>query len=430
MQRILRTGIVVGTLGLQWISSAQPTVAQQQPLIKALDDIGSASREFQDFVALDAARKSEMLNAVLRNAEHVAGDKGSRYADEVTESILRLTGKRPVPDDSPPVDVVPAPTQLGAELFLDRASPIATWRSTPTTAHGIPSNGTRRIAALVPVAGAAQRYASRISEDATWRSNFLSFLSEDFGTPVMRAYGGFGSVDVKPGGFPACVAVRNSSQLTQGGSGVLIGPNVVLTAAHVIAGGFDDRVFVGTDVEDAQEVRVRTAIAHGGYGKRTTASGLEVHENDIGLLFLGEPLVNCTPLKLADRAQVDMLTKCRLVGYGLAISRNGEIGMPGIQRTAVLVKAATNPDLFPCNAEYEFIAGDNITDSCAGDSGGPVLIPIDGDGSGELVVAGLVSRGLPGGGFCSGGGGIYVIPRHFQAWIEETAASNQGTLSW
>jgi secreted trypsin-like serine protease len=280
------------------------------------------------------------------------------------------------------------------------------------------------------VVGGAQRQAARISEDATWRSNFLSFLSEGFETPLMRSYGGIDSDEVRSGGFPECVAVRNSSQLVQGGSGVLIGPNVVLTAAHVIAGGFCDRVLVGTDVENAQEVKVRTAIAHGGYGKRTTASGLEVHENDIGLLLLEQPLANCTPLKLADRAQVDMLIKCRLVGYGLNISRNGDIGMPGIQRTAVLVKAATNPDLFPCNAEYEFIAGDNITDSCAGDSGGPVLIPVDGTGSAELLVAGLVSRGLPGGGLCSGGGGIYVIPSHFQEWIEEMAASNQGTLSW
>ena len=74
-----------------------------------------------------------------------------------------------------------------------------------------------------------------------------------------------------------------------------------------------------------------------------------------------------------------------------------------------------NPQVAPGG---EFVAGGGGTDSCFGDSGGPVYL----DTPRGAVVIGAVSRGVDGAATPCGGGGIYVRTDKVIAWIEETAA--------
>jgi uncharacterized protein (TIGR03382 family) len=64
----------------------------------------------------------------------------------------------------------------------------------------------------------------------------------------------------------------------------------------------------------------------------------------------------------------------------------------------------------------EFVAGGGGTDSCFGDSGGPVYL----DTPRGVVAIGAVSRGVNGAQMPCGSGGIYVRTDKIIDWIEQT----------
>lgn len=159
-------------------------------------------------------------------------------------------------------------------------------------------------------------------------------------------------------------------------SGVVIGPRLVITAAHCFAElfadgrGFDDlEVFAGADARiGAGEWRaVDAARLHPGYDPSTRTA-------DLALALLDGELSDTTPVPLgtlpADGSAVGATV--RLVGFGITESSIE----PGIRRTGSATIASYDETTVHLSPSPSL--------SCAGDSGGAVLLD---DGSGERLIA-------------------------------------------
>ena len=239
-----------------------------------------------------------------------------------------------------------------------------------------------------------------------------------------RVFGGVADYDEE---FPCCVRIVSGEG---SGSGVLIGPNVVLTAAHVLSPqdqerGFPHLVILGCDGRPGyhkETFRSRMVIRHDGYDPVRV-------ENDIGLLILdkdvpqkvGDIPKDVRPLPLAAGDEVDVMKRVMVVGYGLT-----ERGISGIRHKGLMFVGG-EPARYGAHA-YEFVAMAPGIDACKGDSGGPCLIRKEGQGGADYHVAAVVSRGIQSRASC-GEGGIQVRVGPFRDWIERKAAEHGGRLT-
>jgi MYXO-CTERM domain-containing protein len=162
-------------------------------------------------------------------------------------------------------------------------------------------------------------------------------------------------------------------------SGTLIGPRVVLSAAHC----FEQRerrseleVLAGTSSDDpAAQVRAVVQIElHPDYDEASKS-------NDLALLLLDEPLDGIEPAATAARAllEADLGISVRLVGFGEAETPDSR----GVKRTGTATVDQVAATIF------RIAPGPAMT--CNGDSGGAVLADL---GDGERVV-GVTSIGDP-----------------------------------
>ncbi|SFR29080.1 Trypsin [Lentzea waywayandensis] len=201
--------------------------------------------------------------------------------------------------------------------------------------------------------------------------------------------------------FPECVAVGATNRWCC--SGILVAPNVVVTAAHCI-GACSSRVFFGTDVrfpKDGRIVNVSQSVKHPGYDKRV---------NDIAVLILSEPVTDVEPRKMAQAPPA--VPSVRLAGYG----NTDTAGRRGYgQRRRVDVPMASQDPRFGADPALEFVAGSPMLDrdSCTGDSGGPAYV-----WSGqEWLLAGVTSRATASSVRPCGDGGIYSRVDVHAAWV-------------
>jgi secreted trypsin-like serine protease len=217
------------------------------------------------------------------------------------------------------------------------------------------------------------------------------------------------------GGEAAGSAWPQVAALLQGGeavcSGVLIAPNVVLSAGH--CGKRIDEVLLkaesltgpGETIEVSEVVR---------YPKHYASYDLEV------LILERESSVQ--PATIVQDCVLDELVDgaaATIVGYG-ATDRWGANYVDELLQAQITI---TDPDCEAtergCIAEVspggELGAGGDGKDTCYGDSGGPIFLNTD---QGDFLV-GITSRGWDDVTVDCGQGGIYVRPDAVLAWLED-----------
>ncbi len=243
----------------------------------------------------------------------------------------------------------------------------------------------------------------------------IAFLALALLFPATAAFGQVvGGADAPVGKWDDTAAVYFGGN--QGCTGVLIAPNVALTAGHCIGG--ISRIMVGSnDLNSGGELidvirEVRHPSSNSTY--------------DIGVLVLAEPAATTQPRTIARGCVAEQWledgAEVAIVGYG-ALNTNAS-GFTNILQEAftTINDHDCEPASFGCQSAVspggELTAGGMGIDSCNGDSGGPLYLLTP---RGAFLV-GITSRAMfGGGGQPCGDGGIYVRPDAVIDWIEQTA---------
>ncbi len=202
----------------------------------------------------------------------------------------------------------------------------------------------------------------------------------------------------------------------------LIGRRWVLTAAHCLydknfdpVPAADIRVVLGIDNldDEADELVVTNTIIHPDYQPETTSS-----TNDIALLELAQSTSHPTMEIYKDDSSTG--TDSVVIGWGATkydTFTNQSSAFPKILRE-VTVPVVSNSI---CNSVYGTIHSSQMCaglknggkDSCAGDSGGPLMIKE----SGQYKQAGIVSYGA--GCAVADAYGVYTRVASFTGWIND-----------
>ena len=225
---------------------------------------------------------------------------------------------------------------------------------------------------------------------------------------LARIVGGFPTA---PHAYPECALIgqRNvNGTLGWFCTGVLVHPQVVLTAAHcqnplaginvVALNALDIRDLQSAEFVDVRRVRVNPL--------HPTTIG-----NDISVLIL-RSASSVTPVPIATTDEIADATQTTLVGFGnddlhstsgFGTQREVTIDITNVRRGPLDDLDAAEQAL-GFESDREFTAGGGGFDSCNGDSGGPAYI----EATDGRRVAGLTSRATRGFTTPCGDGGIYT----------------------
>jgi len=218
---------------------------------------------------------------------------------------------------------------------------------------------------------------------------------------------------VPSGKWPDAVAVLSA---TGSCTGTLIAPDIVLTAGHCANPA-------------PTTVIANTTNYNGAGGIRATVKSVTAYPNwentfDVAVIVLNAPIAGVTPRRVGAACTFQSFADnmmVHLVGFGLTDTAGMGDNTTLREASAPIVDADCSTTGKGCSAGAapagEFIAGGGGTDSCYGDSGGPVYL----DTPRGTVVVGAVSRGLDNAATPCGGGGIYVRTDKVLQWIETTA---------
>lgn len=221
-----------------------------------------------------------------------------------------------------------------------------------------------------------------------------------------------GGSTVPSGKWPDAVAVLGAKGMC---TGTLIAPTVVVTAGHCAG------------IEANQVIANTTDYASGG-GARANIKSVTAYPDwkntfDVSVIVLETPIAGIEPRAVGTACTFTTFTTAshvHLVGFG----RTTETGSGGNTQLHEAMASVRDPDCskgLGCEPAIapggEFVAGGDGTDSCFGDSGGPVYL----DTASGQVLIGAVSRGVDGSSSVCGGGGIYVRTDKIVDWLEATA---------
>lgn len=221
-----------------------------------------------------------------------------------------------------------------------------------------------------------------------------------------------GGTTVPAGKWPDAVAVIGA----QGScTGTLIAPTVVLTAGHCAEVNPSQIIANTTDyaVQGGVHVNVRSVTSYPAWQSTY----------DLAVIVLDKPVTGITPRAVGIDCTFDAFAagaQVHLVGFGL-IDETGTGNNTALHEAMAPVTNPTCTTGRGCQDSVapggEFVAGGSGTDSCFGDSGGPVYLDTP---RGPVVIA-AVSRGVNGSATACGGGGIYVRTDKLVPWLETTA---------
>ena len=236
-------------------------------------------------------------------------------------------------------------------------------------------------------------------------------LPGDAGADPRPVVGGVPSV---AGDWPYAAAMQSNGTFTC--SGVLIAPDLVLTAGHC---GWN-----------LTEVRLDTVDHSGEAGELVPVAEVWVHEDfyqtfDVALVRL-ETAASVAPPRLGLSCMAGVLLQdggeAVVVGFGATDLEGEDLGTTLNEATVDIEDADCDDPLRGCNEAVmpagEVRAGGGGVDSCVGDSGGPLLVR-DTDGLPWLV--GITSRSAVPSETSCGDGGIYVRVDAVQEWLESVS---------
>lgn len=204
-----------------------------------------------------------------------------------------------------------------------------------------------------------------------------------------------GGVEATPGEMPFIVSLQTDGRHFCGGS--LIGPDVVLTAAHCVLAVNDFEVAIGLhslrDVQKVERFDVKNYLLHPNYGV------LSKNDSDFAIVKLAgrskfKPiLLNNVEISIPDQSSNEFAIRSVTAGWGVLSEEGGGLSLY-LQKVEVpLVDSIT------CNKAYNGKITDQMLcagfkegkkDSCQGDSGGPLFVT---DSDGNKILVGVVSWG-------------------------------------
>ncbi len=222
-----------------------------------------------------------------------------------------------------------------------------------------------------------------------------------------------GGAPAAAGDWPAAAAIYVSGSFSC--SGVLVAPDVVLTAAHCLGNPYVQKhVVLDTIDHTTGTVPIPVEASYGYEDPFNTF--------DVAAFVLSEP-APVQPRRILQDCMVEDYLRAgatvSIVGYG-ATDEWGTEDTTRLHEARVSIEDPDCSDLAAgCNEDVspggELIAGGDGTDSCTGDSGGPLYLETP-DG---IFLAGLTSRAaLPAPSVC-GHGGIYVRTDAIIDWVEQ-----------
>lgn len=243
----------------------------------------------------------------------------------------------------------------------------------------------------------------------------------------------FSGRTVVPKRFECMVSLRKPLSNVHYCGGVLIAPDLILTAAHCMDSGFSESskssggeersgfsqpnpvAYIGgsrVDISDpdAEVIPSCTTIVHDGW------NGKLLDGFDIALIKLQFPSQK-SPCEIYD-GQLSSGQVLTALGWGASETKSY---LPSLQKVDTLEYET----LDECNVDEKWLGhlkpgmicadGPNGEDTCGGDSGGPLLL--EGSDNGEDQVVGITSFGHVEGCGRPGLPGVYTNVSHFLGWI-------------